>query len=109
MICINDSLLRVARNIKLFAPNMILMVPLMIETLAKKLEDAAGLPPEIVKKEVIGVLSDYPPTDTKTPAHIYCAFTSGIIGTGEKVRLYSGLGDAHEGWVEIPDPFRGYR
>lgn len=64
---------------------------------------------EIVKKEVIGVLSDYPPTDTKTPAHIYCAFTSGIIGTGEKVRLYSGLGDAHEGWVEIPDPFRGYR
>ena len=54
VICINDSLLRVARNIKLFAPNMILMVPLMIETLAKKLEDAAGLPPEIVKKEVFG-------------------------------------------------------
>ena len=54
VICINDSLLRVARNIKLFAPNMILMVPLMIETMAKKLEDAAGLPPEIVKKEVFG-------------------------------------------------------
>ena len=54
VICINDSLLRVARNIKLFAPNMILMVPLMIETLTKKLEDAAGLPPEIVKKEVFG-------------------------------------------------------
>lgn len=33
---------------------MILMVPLMIETMAKKLEDAAGLPPEIVKKEVFG-------------------------------------------------------
>ena len=30
-------LLRVAKNIKLFEPNMILMVPLMIETLAKKL------------------------------------------------------------------------
>ena len=54
VICINDSLLRVARNIKLFAPNMILMVPLMIETMAKKLEDAAGLPPEIVKREVFG-------------------------------------------------------
>ena len=54
VICINDSLLRVAKNIKLFAPNMILMVPLMIETMAKKLEDAAGLPPEIVKKEVFG-------------------------------------------------------
>ena len=52
--CINDSLLRVARNIKLFRPNMILMVPLMIETFAKKLEDAAALPPEMVKKEVFG-------------------------------------------------------
>lgn len=54
IICINDSLLRVAKNIKLFQPNMILMVPLMIETMAKKLEDAAGLPAEVVKKEVFG-------------------------------------------------------
>lgn len=53
-ICINDSLLRVAKNIKLFQPNMILMVPLMIETMAKKLEDAEGLPVDIVKKEVFG-------------------------------------------------------
>lgn len=54
IICINDSLLRVAKNIKLFQPNMILMVPLMIETMAKKLEEAAGLPKELVKKEVFG-------------------------------------------------------
>ena len=54
IICINDSLLRVAKNIKLFKPNMILMVPLMIETMAKKLEDAEGLPPQIVKNEVFG-------------------------------------------------------
>lgn len=53
-ICINDSLLRVAKNIKLFQPNMILMVPLMIETMAKKLEDAEGLPVDLVKKEVFG-------------------------------------------------------
>lgn len=54
VICINDSLMRVAKNIKLFQPNMVLMVPLMIETLGKKLEDAAGLPAEIVKKEIFG-------------------------------------------------------
>ena len=30
------------------------MVPLMIETMARKLEDAAGLPPELVRKEVFG-------------------------------------------------------
>ena len=54
VVCINDSLIRMVKNIKLFKPNVILMVPLMIETIAKKLEDAAGLPPEIVKKEVFG-------------------------------------------------------
>ena len=30
------------------------MVPMMIESMAKKLEEAAGLPPEIVKREVFG-------------------------------------------------------
>lgn len=54
IICINDSLLRVAKNVKLFQPNIILMVPLMIETFAKKLEEVAALPKEIVKKEIFG-------------------------------------------------------
>ena len=49
VICINDSLMRVAKNIKLFKPEMILMVPLMIETMAKKLEEASLLPAKIVK------------------------------------------------------------
>lgn len=53
-ICLNDSLMRMAKNIKLFKPNMILMVPLMIETMAKKLEAAEGLDPALVKKEVFG-------------------------------------------------------
>ncbi|WP_075719929.1 AMP-binding protein [Roseburia sp. 499] len=54
IICINDSLLRVAKNIKLFQPNLILMVPLMIETLSKKLEETAWIPPAIVKNKVFG-------------------------------------------------------
>ena len=54
VICINDSLLRVAKNIKLFKPEMILMVPLMIETMAKKLEEASLLPAKIVKSQVFG-------------------------------------------------------
>lgn len=54
VICINDSLLRVAKNIKLFEPNMILMVPLMVETLAKKLEEAAWIPAPLVKAKVFG-------------------------------------------------------
>ena len=54
IICINDSLIRVAKNIKLFEPNIILMVPLMIETLAKKLEEAAWMPAGLVKAKVFG-------------------------------------------------------
>ena len=53
-ICLNDSLMRMAKNIKLFKPNIILMVPLMIETMAKKLEAAEGLPTDVVKREVFG-------------------------------------------------------
>lgn len=54
VICINDSLMRVAKNIKLFRPNMMLMVPLMIETLAKKLEDSSKIPAVVVKLKVFG-------------------------------------------------------
>ncbi|MCD8015940.1 MAG: AMP-binding protein [Lachnospiraceae bacterium] len=54
IICINDSLMRVAKNIKLFEPNVILMVPLIIETMAKKLQDTIGVPPAIVKRMVFG-------------------------------------------------------
>lgn len=54
IICINDSLMRIVKNMKLFQPDMILMVPLMIETIAKKLEDAGGLPAKIVKRKAFG-------------------------------------------------------
>lgn len=54
IICINDSLLRIAKNIKLFEPNVILMVPMMIEAMAKKLESVQGLPAKLVKWRVFG-------------------------------------------------------
>lgn len=54
IICINDSLIRMVKNMKLFQPDMILMVPLMIETIAKKLEDVNGLPAKLVKRQAFG-------------------------------------------------------
>ncbi len=54
VICINDSLHRVAKNMKLFQPEMVSMVPIMIEAFAKKLESLSQLPPDVVRKEVFG-------------------------------------------------------
>lgn len=54
VICINDSLFRMAANIKLFRPNIMLMVPMMIETLAKKLAAAGDKDPKMVKEAVFG-------------------------------------------------------
>ncbi len=54
-ICINDSLLHMMKNIKRFEPNIILMVPLMIETIVKKLKDLdPALPKAAVRQEVFG-------------------------------------------------------
>lgn len=56
VICINDSIMHMAANIKFFQPDMMLMVPLMIETFAKKFADAkvAGLPLAQVKERIFG-------------------------------------------------------
>ncbi|MDO5417534.1 MAG: AMP-binding protein [Lachnospiraceae bacterium] len=53
--CINDSIMRVARNMKLFQPELVLMVPLVIESIYKKLRDAdPNIPKELIAKEVFG-------------------------------------------------------
>ncbi len=54
-LCINDSLLHLMKNMKRFAPNVMLMVPLMIETIAKRLKEVNPLiPKKMVRKEVFG-------------------------------------------------------
>lgn len=53
--CINDSIMRVARNMKLFQPELVLMVPLVIESIYKKLRDVdPAIPKPLVAKEVFG-------------------------------------------------------
>ena len=51
-ICINDSLLHMIRNIGKFQPEIILMVPLMIETLCKRLQAAEAEGPDAVRAVV---------------------------------------------------------
>lgn len=48
-LCINDSLLHMIRNIGRFEPDIMLMVPLMIETLCKRLQAAEAEGPDAVR------------------------------------------------------------
>ena len=51
--CFNDSIMRLAKNIALFHPNVILLVPMIIETLLYKLNEASKANPN-VPKNIIG-------------------------------------------------------
>ncbi len=54
-ICINDSIMRVSKNMKLFKPDMILLVPLVIESIYAKLVASGGvLPKKLVAKSAFG-------------------------------------------------------
>ena len=55
VICINDSMLHVSRNLKLFKPDMVLLVPIVIESVYKKLKDSGGiLPKKLAAKAGLG-------------------------------------------------------
>lgn len=55
VICINDSIMHVQKNLKLFKPEIVLLVPLVIESLCNKLENAGGmLPKKMVAKAGLG-------------------------------------------------------
>ena len=41
-ICVNDSLMRIAMNLKLFKPTLILVVPMIAQTIAKQIKAAAA-------------------------------------------------------------------
>ncbi|MCR5201761.1 MAG: AMP-binding protein [Lachnospiraceae bacterium] len=54
-VCINDSLMHLVRNMGIYKPHVMLMVPLMIETIYKKLASVdASVPKAAVKANVFG-------------------------------------------------------
>lgn len=53
--CINDSIMHVQRNLKLFKPDMVLLVPMVIESIYAKLKAAGGMiPKKMVAKAAFG-------------------------------------------------------
>lgn len=54
-ICINDSIMHVSKNMKLFKPEMILLVPMVIESIYAKLSDTSSLiPKKMIAKAAFG-------------------------------------------------------
>jgi long-chain acyl-CoA synthetase len=54
-VCINDSLLHMVKNMSVFKPGVMLMVPMMIETIYKKLSAANPLiPKKLLASQVFG-------------------------------------------------------
>ena len=55
VICINDSIMHVSKNMKLFKPEIMLLVPMVIESVYKKLKESTGiLPKKMVAKAAFG-------------------------------------------------------
>lgn len=46
-VCVNDSLMKVAQNLKLFSPTIILLVPMIAATILKQIKTAAKANPDI--------------------------------------------------------------
>lgn len=55
IVCINDSFMHMLRNMTIFKPEVMLMVPLMIETIYKKLATAdPNIPAKVLAENVFG-------------------------------------------------------
>lgn len=57
-VCVNDSLMKVAQNLKLFAPTIILLVPMIAATILKQIKTAAkanpNIPIQAIAKNALG-------------------------------------------------------
>ncbi len=55
VLCINDNLRHMIRNMSIYNPDVMLMVPLMLETIYKRLKSlGSDVPPEMLAKKVFG-------------------------------------------------------
>ena len=55
VLSINDSLFHIVRNMSIYKPDVMLMVPLMVETIYKRIKSlGAEVPPEVVYQKVFG-------------------------------------------------------
>lgn len=51
-LCVNDSIMRIAQNLKIFRPTIILIVPMIAETIYRQIKAASQLHPELPLKSI---------------------------------------------------------
>ncbi len=51
-LCVNDAMMRIAQNLKLFKPTLILLVPMIAETIYKQIKVASAAKPDIAIKDI---------------------------------------------------------
>ena len=51
-VCVNDSMLRIAQNLKKFQPTIILLVPMIAATIYKQIKNAAAAKPDVPIKAI---------------------------------------------------------
>lgn len=51
-VCVNDSMMHIAQNLKFFQPTLMLLVPMIAETIYKKIQSAAASNPSIPIKAI---------------------------------------------------------
>ena len=82
-VCINDSIMRIAQNIKLFEPTKILLVPMIVETIYRKIQAAHKAKPLIpmllVGRSVFG-------------KNLKCIFCGGAYLAPDLIKAYKKMG-----------------
>ena len=51
-VCVNDSVMRIAQNLKLFEPTLMLLVPMIADTMCKKIKAVHAANPELPEKAI---------------------------------------------------------
>ena len=51
-VCVNDSMMHISQNLKFFKPTLMLVVPMIAETIYKKMKAAADASPDITMKAI---------------------------------------------------------
>ena len=82
-VCVNDSIMRIAQNIKLFEPTKLLLVPMIVETIYRKIQAAHKAKPLVpmllVGRSVFG-------------KNLKCIFCGGAYLAPDLIRAYKKMG-----------------